>query len=590
METFPNKQKKKKNRKKRGREKFNNKFSKKKKHAKDRKKKRLRTGNVHVLEKNIERDNSYPKTFINQSNEPIPNRFINSSSDTKLFATLLKTQYAGLKVDKNCFEQSQTLRSSNTNLDHGKAKEALETLGNKHFYVYDFTQPLGLNTPIARTFVTRTCVGEPGMTYKYLGLRMFAIPWSGLKVYNKLKCYDEETINALRTIRSLNYVLNLRGQYLMQNDKNGGIGGSSTNYNLTLINHMLPLSAEDTLDRNRKLKNETCFDDDPCSVSWHADSSLENYSTIAVYQTLNKANDYDNLPWRLAVRVQLDAEGPSAGRARRNVRSSNSGGNKISKAKQLDKLLSQNTPPLSIPLENSGESYFMFNTFNHHHQHAVLAGSSERWASTHRVCTTERHCVDIVLKRNTAILQNQKNALKEWSNCFNGLMEIEFEWLRQWYIQGTNHQQLHIVYWQDKIAELEQIWFKLQEKEMKKLQYLTNAVLVLESRQKQQASDMPPPPRKQRKHAQIVENMGGVNVYNACIEQLKDLIEKRAGWKKRELDGIFKRVPSRYRPIIFDEKFKSRQNGPVMMNANEMVEQLLDLKTRYEKATRTKIR
>ena len=50
---------------------------KKKKHAKDRKKKRLRTGNVHVLEKNIERDNSYPKPFINQSNEPIPNRFIN---------------------------------------------------------------------------------------------------------------------------------------------------------------------------------------------------------------------------------------------------------------------------------------------------------------------------------------------------------------------------------------------------------------------------------------------------------------------------------------------------------------------------------
>ena len=101
-------------------------------------------------------------------------------------------------------------------------------------------------------------------------------------------------------------------------------------------------------------------------------------------------------------------------------------------------------------------------------------------------------------------------------------MEIEFEWLRQWYIQGTNHQQLHMVYWQDKIAELEKIWFKLQEKEIKKLEYLSNAVLVLESRQKQEAGDMPPPPRKQRKHAQIVENMGGVNVYNACIEQLKD--------------------------------------------------------------------
>ena len=127
----------------------------------------------------------------------------------------------------------------------------------------------------------------------------------------------------------------------------------------------------------------------------------------------------------------------------------------------------------------------------------------------------------------------------------------------------------------------------MQEKEIKKLEYLSNAVLVLESRQKQEAGDMPPPPRKQRKHAQIVENMGGVDVYNSCIELLKKLIEKRDGWKKRELDGIFKRVPSRYRPIIFDEKFKSRQSGPMMINANEMVNQLLDLKTRYEKATKS---
>ena len=79
--------------------------------------------------------------------------------------------------------------------------------------------------------------------------------------------------------------------------------GSSTNYNLTLINHMLPLSAEDLLDKNRKLKNETRFDDDPCAVSSHADSSLENYSTIAVYQALEKGNDYENLTKRIEERL-----------------------------------------------------------------------------------------------------------------------------------------------------------------------------------------------------------------------------------------------------------------------------------------------
>ena len=43
---------------------------------------------------------------------------------------------------------------------------------------YDVTQPMGPGTPLAVTKVTRTCVGDPGITYKYLGLRMFAHPWT----------------------------------------------------------------------------------------------------------------------------------------------------------------------------------------------------------------------------------------------------------------------------------------------------------------------------------------------------------------------------------------------------------------------------
>jgi hypothetical protein len=44
--------------------------------------------------------------------------------------------------------------------------------------VVDVTQPLGLGTKLAPTFVRRTLVGENGITYKYLGLRMFAHPWA----------------------------------------------------------------------------------------------------------------------------------------------------------------------------------------------------------------------------------------------------------------------------------------------------------------------------------------------------------------------------------------------------------------------------
>jgi hypothetical protein len=43
--------------------------------------------------------------------------------------------------------------------------------------VVDVTQPLGLSTKLAPTYVRRTLAGENGITYKYLGLRMFSHPW-----------------------------------------------------------------------------------------------------------------------------------------------------------------------------------------------------------------------------------------------------------------------------------------------------------------------------------------------------------------------------------------------------------------------------
>ena len=47
---------------------------------------------------------------------------------------------------------------------------------------HDITQPMGPGTALARTRVTRCLIGKPGSTYKYLGLRMFAHPWSGDEV------------------------------------------------------------------------------------------------------------------------------------------------------------------------------------------------------------------------------------------------------------------------------------------------------------------------------------------------------------------------------------------------------------------------
>ena len=60
---------------------------------------------------------------------------------------------------------------------HQSAKSALEKLRDSGYYQYDMVQAGG--SILSRTFVQRCLVGEPGITYKYLGLRLFAHAWSG---------------------------------------------------------------------------------------------------------------------------------------------------------------------------------------------------------------------------------------------------------------------------------------------------------------------------------------------------------------------------------------------------------------------------
>jgi len=55
---------------------------------------------------------------------------------------------------------------------------ALEGLDVEGFYQYDVTQPQGLGSKTAKTFVTRCLLGDAGTTYKYLGIRMFSVPWA----------------------------------------------------------------------------------------------------------------------------------------------------------------------------------------------------------------------------------------------------------------------------------------------------------------------------------------------------------------------------------------------------------------------------
>jgi hypothetical protein len=99
-----------------------------------------------------------------------------------------------------------------------------------NIFQYDMTQPHGLGTKVARTFVTRCLVGEPGITYKYLGIRMFSHPWTE---------GQPGASAATVTVGRLNDLLVVRSKELLKTMAREQVG--ATAYNLTLINRCFPL-------------------------------------------------------------------------------------------------------------------------------------------------------------------------------------------------------------------------------------------------------------------------------------------------------------------------------------------------------------
>jgi len=154
-------------------------------------------------------------------------RFV-SDIDGKDFINILKTSYKGFVVDEQkVFDESF----------HSDFKRALKGLESSGMYVHDITQPLGLNTKLAKTYVSRCLVGIPGITYKYLGLRMFSIPWD--------EGETGATVDSVM-IGKMNQILSKRTKVLLtdgnnlntttSNDATRKVG--SCNYNLTLINRL----------------------------------------------------------------------------------------------------------------------------------------------------------------------------------------------------------------------------------------------------------------------------------------------------------------------------------------------------------------
>mmetsp|Transcript_43462 Transcript_43462/g.136285 ORF Transcript_43462/g.136285 Transcript_43462/m.136285 type:complete len:492 (-) Transcript_43462:21-1496(-) len=389
------------------------------------------------------------------------------------------------------------------------------------------------------------------MTYKYLGLRMFAHPWSG----DALSGYPPAVGSALRDIARLNAGLTRRAE---EHAAALGTDGSS-DFSVVLINRMGAADEVDALDRRRGLKTDPDMGGAKVRVSWHADSCLEHFSTIAVYHFLptentnqTKKNEKIESGWRVALRVQRDAEGPNAGRSRRAGVSDLTGG----------------VPSQKVDMGASGSCYYMLGDFNHDHQHAVLAGNCERISSTHRVGKREGHDAGLVLDKTRRVLAAAKRCPKQWASEGRALDELEFEWLRQWFVQGAAHAALHAPYWADVIAETQALWTRLEAREALKVRMLENAARVAAARGLGLGSEPNPnsnpspnpgrtsPTRRERKHADAVAQVGGAAAYDVVLQALRLRRDKRRGWGIRVADKMWDKLPEPFRPMplpLFDD-------------------------------------
>jgi len=394
--------------------------------------------------------------------------------------------------------------------------------------------------------VTRTLVGDPGSTYKYLGLRLFSHPWcdvnehgdgeitgdfgkykGSLELGKTLKDklgYSAKCSKSLITIGLINKYLGERTNAILKNEispsiKNGLVG--SADYSLTLINRMEPTMIK------KDLKDDKIHGIGKTSVSWHKDSGLQDFSSIAVYHTLqNIQSDNNNSasasePWKVALRVADNSK----------------------------------TPALSVPLP-SGTIYYLLDDFNHQHEHAVISGSTSlRYSSTHRVARdgcggwqyirdkckstlSNSLCsgffnreIDEDILKEFSTSSKKKQLVKDFRACLTLMIELEFEWLRQWHIQGHHHADLHR-FWHRPFQSLEVSYRKLKEVVLFILETLREATSKTKS------------------------NIISEDLFDVAIENVESREKLRITWSLRLRDSIFATLPEEMQPIttsLFDD-------------------------------------
>lgn len=332
----------------------------------------------------------------------------------------------------------------------------------------------------------------------------------------------------------------------------------SAEFNLTLVNKMEP-DAPGT-------KREGDYGMGNVSVGWHRDSGLRDYSSIAVYQTLVRGTTTMTTKTTNAKTRPETRTIPSSTKTVRGdgAPSSSSWGVALRAMDGGSGGPLPNVPPLLVPLP-SGSVYYMLDDFNHNHEHAVISPSvrggdgTTRYSSTHRVAREGRGTWKYIREKARgvrgapAIVSNDTSSSsssrkKERETIVsrvraeqNLMTEIEFEWLRQWFVQGRRHASLH-PYWHGPIRVLCDAY--------RHLEGATSDVLDLLSQNNGDAEE-------EGRRSRIVTE----DLFDVLIESLTERSVLRASWKERYRDPIYADIPEDERPFSCPCLDREGRNG-----------------------------
>merc|ERR1712008_50413 len=116
------------------------------------------------------------------------------------------------------------------------------------------------------------------------------------------------------------------------------------------------------------------------------------------------------------------------------------------------------------------------------------------------------------------------------------MSELEFEWIRQWQIQGQHHADLH-PYWSGAIHIMTEAYVKLRES----CRHIAKLL--------KQSSSSKAPSSSNYKHNSIT-NIISEDLFDVVIEAITDHQRLSSTWRQRWRDPIFATLVKEMRPIV----------------------------------------